>query len=623
MSPTLVLLAAGVGSRYGGPKQIDAVGPGGATLIDYAAYDARRVGFDRVVLVVRSENQAEVRAAAGDRIARHLPVDYAVQDTALPPGFRPPPGRTKPWGTGHALLAAAPHLHGPFAVLNADDFYGARSYRILADWFRRDGSPAEHALVSFELRTTLSPAGPVNRGLCQVDGDSVLREIREVLKIEADGEEARHPTHDGSLQVPGDTAAYRIRGGRGPRATRGWAVGRAHSSGGPGPPRRAPRGAHRTGRVPEGPLDVSVSSSSAAAIADHFAVEGRLVSLAPQPGGHINESWLAVWEGPEGRRRFLLQHVNRHVFRQPEKVMENMVRLTRHVADHLARESVPEPERRMLRVVPTRDGASHHRDPDGEVWRLLVWIEGTRSTERAETSAEARAAARAFGRFLRQLEDLPGPPLHETIPAFHDTPGRLEALERAVVADRVGRVEDVRAEIEAVLDRRPLGHSLAESVARGELKLRTSHNDAKISNVLFDEGSGEPLCVVDLDTVMPGLALHDFGDLVRSGGSDSAEDEQDLGRVAIRVPVFEALARGFAEGAMDALSPRERSLFPTAAGVITLEQAARFLTDHLDGDRYYRIDRPNHNLDRTRTQIRLVESLEAHDGELQGIVKSL
>jgi dTDP-glucose pyrophosphorylase len=205
MSPTLVLLAAGVGSRYGGPKQIEAVGPGGATLIDYAAYDARRVGFDRVVLVVRSENQASVRAAAGDRIARELQVDYAVQDTALPPGFQPPPGRTKPWGTGHALLAAAPHVHGPFAVLNADDFYGARSYRILADWFRRSRSDAEHALVSFELRTTLSPAGPVNRGLCRVGGDGVLREIREVLKIEQDGNEARHPGDNGFVRVGGDT----------------------------------------------------------------------------------------------------------------------------------------------------------------------------------------------------------------------------------------------------------------------------------------------------------------------------------------------------------------------------------------------------------------------------------
>ncbi|MGD8897329.1 MAG: NTP transferase domain-containing protein [Acidobacteriota bacterium] len=205
MSPALVLLAAGVGSRYGSPKQIDPVGPGGATLIDYAAFDARRVGFDRVVLVVRAENESEVRAAAGDRVARRLPVDYAVQDAALPAGFEAPPGRTKPWGTGHAVLAAAPHLHGPFAVLNADDFYGARSYRILAEWFRRARPEREHALVSFDLRSTLSPAGPVNRGLCRVDERGALREIREVLRIEGDGENARHTENGGVSRVSGDT----------------------------------------------------------------------------------------------------------------------------------------------------------------------------------------------------------------------------------------------------------------------------------------------------------------------------------------------------------------------------------------------------------------------------------
>jgi hypothetical protein len=197
MTPTLVLLAAGLGSRYGGPKQIDPVGPGGATLIDYAAFDARRVGWDHVVLVVRSENESAVRSAAGDRIARHVRVDYAVQDAALPPGYRPPPGRNKPWGTGHALLAAAPHLRGPFAVLNADDFYGAGSYRTRPE--------REHALVSFELRSTLSPAGTVNRGLCRVEESGVLREVREVLRIEADGADARHPDGESFARVSGDT----------------------------------------------------------------------------------------------------------------------------------------------------------------------------------------------------------------------------------------------------------------------------------------------------------------------------------------------------------------------------------------------------------------------------------
>ena len=195
-----------MGSRYGGPKQIDPVGPGGATLIDYAAFDARRVGFDRLVLVVRSENEAEVREVVDRGLDRHLEVDYAVQDAALPAEFRPPAGRTKPWGTGHAVLAAAAHLDGPFAVLNADDFYGAGTYRILADWLGAPRPASEHALVTFALRTTLSPAGSVNRGICEVDERGLLQGIREVLEIEGDGDDARYPDPSGdTVRVAGET----------------------------------------------------------------------------------------------------------------------------------------------------------------------------------------------------------------------------------------------------------------------------------------------------------------------------------------------------------------------------------------------------------------------------------
>ncbi len=208
MSLSLVVLAAGVGSRYGGPKQIDRVGPGGATLLDYAAFDGRRAGFERVVLVVREGTEAEMREAVGDRIARRVPLAYAVQRDALPPGFTSPPGRTKPWGTGPATLAAAPLLDGPFAVINADDFYGAGSYRVLAEYLRNPppGPVPEFAIVGFPLVTTLSPDGPVSRGVCTVDSDGVLVSIREVLKVVGDGDEAREIDESGrGRRIPGAT----------------------------------------------------------------------------------------------------------------------------------------------------------------------------------------------------------------------------------------------------------------------------------------------------------------------------------------------------------------------------------------------------------------------------------
>jgi aminoglycoside phosphotransferase (APT) family kinase protein len=361
----------------------------------------------------------------------------------------------------------------------------------------------------------------------------------------------------------------------------------------------------------------------AVAVLARFDVPGRLSSLEAHTSGLINYSWLARFEGPSGPQRYLLQQINRHVFHRPEEVMDNMARVTRHVALHLVREGIPDAERRVLSLALTRDERPYHRDEQGETWRLVPWVEGTRSRERAATEAEARETARAFGRFLAQLQDLPGPPLCETIVGFHDTPSRLVAFEGAVAADRVGRAASCRAEIDALLARRALASALADPAARGEIPVRPTHNDAKIANVLFDERTGEALCVVDLDTVMPGLSLHDFGDLARSGVSDSDEDERDLSRVLVRVPVFEALARGFVEGAGKALSAAERSLLVTGAEVIVYEQAIRFLGDYLDGDSYYRTTRPGHNLDRARTQIRLLEGLEAEEGRLTGIVGSL
>jgi hypothetical protein len=372
--------------------------------------------------------------------------------------------------------------------------------------------------------------------------------------------------------------------------------------------------------VSDAPADVRVpTGEDAVAVAFRFALPGPLASLEPHTSGLINHSWLATCSAPGGPRRFFLQQINRHVFHHPDEVMENMVRVTRHVAARLAGEGIGDVERRVLSLVPTLDGATHHVDRHGETWRLVPWVEGTRSTERAASAAEARETARAFGGFLAHLADLPGPPLHETILAFHDTPGRLATFERAVAADRVGRAAQCRVEIEALLDRRALASALTGPASRGEIPVRATHNDAKIANVLFDTATGEGLCVVDLDTVMPGVAPYDFGDLARSTVSDSEEDDPDLSHVRVRIPVFEALARGFVEGAGDALSPAERGLLVTGAEVIVYEQAIRFLGDHLDGDRYYRTTRPGHNLDRARNQIRLLEGLEAAGSELRAI----
>ena len=364
----------------------------------------------------------------------------------------------------------------------------------------------------------------------------------------------------------------------------------------------------------------ATTSSAARAVVAEFALPGSVAAVEPFHGGHINDSWLVTVSGSGEPARFLLQRINSHVFPRPDLVMENFARVTAHIASALARESVPNAERRALTLVPTRTSGDAYVDVAGAYWRVLHFIEGTLTRDRAATDTEAYEAGRAFGRFQRLLADYRGPRLHETIPDFHHTPRRVEALERAVAADRRGRAAGARAEIETALRNRPLASALLDRHARGELPERVVHNDAKMPNVLLDTSTGEGLCVVDLDTVMPGLALYDFGDMARTMASDAAEDATELDAVTVRVDRFAALARGYLEGSGRRGADGERALLVTAARVIIYEQAVRFLTDYLDGDRYYKTPRPEHNRERCRAQLALLDAFTRAESTLMRAV---
>ncbi len=358
------------------------------------------------------------------------------------------------------------------------------------------------------------------------------------------------------------------------------------------------------------------TAGDARGVVELFTLAGSVAAITPLPGGHINDSYRVE----AGSESYLLQRLNPHVFPDAGTVMDNVSRVTGHVAARLRAAGVVDWRRRTLALVPARSGAGWVRDGEGAAWRLFGFITGTLVRERAESPADALAAGRGFGAFLRLLADYHGAPLAETIAGFHDTAARFERLEQAVRKDAQRRCAGARADIELAIGQRQLADVLPPLLRSGAIPIRIAHNDAKLSNVLLDERSGEPLCVVDLDTVMPGSALYDFGDLVRSVTSPTAEDEEDLSRVAVQVPLFEALARGYLEAAGAILTPTERDRLVFAGRLITLEQAVRFLTDHLEGDRYYRVARPGHNLMRARTQLRLYESLTERDGELQEII---
>ncbi len=338
-----------------------------------------------------------------------------------------------------------------------------------------------------------------------------------------------------------------------------------------------------------------------------FGLSGKVLRAAPCGNGHINDTFAVSFSGNGASARYIFQRINHRVFREPECVMENIDRVLRHLYE----KALERGERAPLKLIHTRNGNSFHRDRCGDYWRVYNFIAGVRSHDIVRSPALAFEAARAFGAFQADLADLPPPRLHETIPHFHDTPRRLENLERAVAEDREGRAAAVRPEIEFVRVRADAaGRLLALQRAR-QLPERITHNDTKLNNVLISDADHRAICVIDLDTVMPGLVHYDFGDMIRTSVSPTPEDEPDLDRIEARFEYFEALLRGYLSSAGAFLTPEERRHLPFSGVLITLEIGARFLTDHIEGDVYFKIHRPGHNLDRARAQFRLVERLEA------------
>jgi Ser/Thr protein kinase RdoA (MazF antagonist) len=359
-----------------------------------------------------------------------------------------------------------------------------------------------------------------------------------------------------------------------------------------------------------------------AAIVGRFAIDGRLTDAAPLGRGHIHDSYVLGFEGADGARRYVLQRINQHVFRDPAAVMVNVSRVTRHLHSKLPAPAAPALERRCLTLVPSLTGLCFDRDARGGWWRVYHYIENSVTHQSIDNLEQARSAAHAYGAFQRALHDLPVPRLAETIPDFHVTPRRLERLEQAIAQDTHGRAAKSRAEIELARSRRPLADALLALHRSGALPERIVHNDTKLNNVLFDVHGDDALCVVDLDTVMPGLAPYDFGDLVRSCAL-AQEDRPERAGFDLDLGLFEALLRGYLEGTSDMLSPAERTALPVACRLIAYELGMRFLTDYLQGDPYFKIDHDDHNLERARTQLALMQAMERRDAAMRRLVDRL
>lgn len=358
-----------------------------------------------------------------------------------------------------------------------------------------------------------------------------------------------------------------------------------------------------------------------ALLASEFDIEGRVVDVSPFGSGHINDTFRVLTDEP-GAAPYLLQRVNHHVFKDVAAVMDNIQRVTSHLKARYAAEFTESNhiDRRVLTLIPTAGDESFHRDEQHNFWRMFILLDETRTYDIVVTPQQAREGGRAFGQFQRMLADLDVGLIHEVLPDFHHIGNRLAQLGRAVAADRVGRVAQVRSELTFIKARERRMHAILDLAAQGRLPIRITHNDTKFNNVLLD-ADDRAQCVIDLDTVMPGYVAYDFGDAIRTIINRAAEDEADLDKVRLNVPLFEAYAVGYFEEAHYFLTADEVASLMEGVLLFPYMQAVRFLTDFLEGDHYYKVRHADHNLQRTRAQLKLVSELEAHEPELQAIVE--
>ncbi len=356
-------------------------------------------------------------------------------------------------------------------------------------------------------------------------------------------------------------------------------------------------------------------------ICEQFSLKGIFTGYEKINNGHINSTYNLFFEDDGKLTKYVLQLVNTHVFKKPNELMSNIVAVTKHISRKNAEQNVSDADRRTLTFLPCKDGKYYYVDENNNCWRVYIFVDYVYTLNTIESEEVFYNAGVAFGEFQNILDDFDGASLFETIENFHNTVSRFNDLKKAIEEDRAGRAKDVKKEIEFALQREADTHILVDLIAEDKLPLRVTHNDTKLNNILFDNITNQGICIIDLDTVMPGLSLYDFGDSIRFGANTATEDEKDLSKVSLSLPLYEAYVKGYLSSAKDALIDLEKELLPFGAKMMTYECGIRFLTDYLNGDIYFHTAYPEHNLDRCRTQFVLVKDMEEKMGQMQEITK--
>jgi UTP-glucose-1-phosphate uridylyltransferase len=625
----VVILAAGASRRFKTTKQFTPVTPDNKTLLEITASNARRAGCNRAVIVTAPGREDDVKALFAAHPVDGLEIVITIQRiTDLP--VPSPVNRDRPWGTAHALWSAREAVTDSFLVFNADDNYGPNAPATLVAALTAGEGRPRFVLLGYPLGSTLSTAGPVSRAVCDTENQGRLLALYEYPAIDSDG------------RVTSGENAGRILPLDSLVSMNAWAFTpdvfpllenflRDFLAGADSAQGECYLPAAVDTAVRAGTIEVRVvfapdpwcgltwpgdrnrvtkqlaEQETLQRVAEGFGLDISNTTPAPFGAGLINATWLVeTIQGPH-----LLQRLNSVVFPDTVAVAGNAAAAALRLDNSLRLRGDTDPRHRLV-FLKGPDGHPWLRETGGDVWRAAVKIPDARPAD-STNPAEVRAAARTLGRFPGQIAEGSGPELKEILPGFHDTPARLSTLYNRGDEDAFDRLVTCRAEYDRLVGL----SSLADRLSPADQPVRIVHNDAKLDNVLVDTDTGEVLCVIDLDTVMPGLAVHDFGDLVRSAITGFPEDEPDLDRINVRESAFSDLATGYLEGAAEWIEESERSKLLDGAIVITYEQALRFLADYLAGDSYFPVDETTHNLRRARAQLRLLEKLLITEDDLR------
>ncbi len=636
--PTLIILAAGLGSRYGGLKQLDAFLPQNKTIIEYSIYDAFKAGFRKFVIVIKKENEEAVKQMISHSFDNYFNITYVYQEAWK--------DRIKPLGTAHALYCCKDVAKGTMGIINGDDYYGYESFVKLYHDLKTKVDQSHYVMVGYRLENTLSANGGVSRGICfEEDGylktvqectgiiekngciknddalelhkdqivsmnmwgfdENIFKEIEERLEIFLNNEYKQNP-EKAEFYLPAifdnliKENKVQVRILKSNAKWYGVTYKEDRQEVIDGITKQLDH--YQTNLIEYDKLTQKIKI-----IASKFNIQGEVVQVLLNSSGNINDTYQIITTTDH----YLLQRINHHIFKDVEGLMNNMSLITHYLLNM---------NQTTLELIPTLEDTLYLED-EGNYYRIFKFIENSFTYDHSEYVEDFYRTAKCFGEFFKSLSDFDASTLIESIPNFHNTPVRYSQFEDSLKHGDKARIEEASEEIKELIERQYISHILYDLYNEGKILQRVCHNDTKLSNILMDKTTREPICVIDFDTIMPGFIGYDFGDALRSGANHTYEDNPNVDEVYFDLVLFEAFSKGFLESLKDTLTQGEIDSLVDGVKVIVYEQTLRFLSDYLLGDHYYKTSFPKHNLVRAKNQLALLIDIEKKEEQMREIIR--